>query len=83
MAPPGRALASVLETADALRRRGAHPIVIAQAPHADLPLPRGLPEWLSPIVAVVPGQVLALRHAVVGGHAIDQPLGLTKVTETY
>ena len=31
----------------------------------------------------LPGQVLALRHAVVGGRAIDQPTGLTKVTETY
>jgi glucosamine--fructose-6-phosphate aminotransferase (isomerizing) len=39
VAAPGRALASVLETADALRRRGAHPILIAEAPHADLPLP--------------------------------------------
>ena len=37
----------------------------------------------SPLVAVGAGQVLALRHAVVGGHAIDQPTGLTKVTETY
>jgi glucosamine--fructose-6-phosphate aminotransferase (isomerizing) len=39
-------------------------------------------EWLSPLVAVVPGQVLALRHATLGGHAVDEPVGLTKVTET-
>lgn len=83
VAPRGRALASVLETAAALRRRGAQPILIAEAPDADLPLPPGLPEWLSPLVAVGSGQVLALRRAVVGGHAIDQPAGLTKVTETY
>jgi glucosamine--fructose-6-phosphate aminotransferase (isomerizing) len=41
-----------------------------------------VPEWLSPLVAVVPGQVLALRHAIVGGRAVDEPAGLTKVTET-
>jgi glucosamine--fructose-6-phosphate aminotransferase (isomerizing) len=83
VAPPGRALASVLETAAALRHRGAQPILISQAPGADLPLPPRLPERLSPLVAIGAGQVLALRRAIVGGHAIDQPAGLTKVTETY
>jgi glutamine---fructose-6-phosphate transaminase (isomerizing) len=83
LAARGKALSSVLETADALRQRGAEPIMISDAPNADLPVPPGLPEWLSPLVAVVPGQVLALRRAVVGGHAIDAPAGLTKVTETY
>jgi glutamine---fructose-6-phosphate transaminase (isomerizing) len=68
VAPRGKALASVLETAAALGERGAPPILITEPPHADLPLPPGLPEWLSPLVAVGPGQVLALRHAVVGGH---------------
>jgi glucosamine--fructose-6-phosphate aminotransferase (isomerizing) len=42
-----------------------------------------MPEWLSPLVAVVPGQVLALRRAVIGHHTIDAPPGLTKVTTTY
>jgi len=83
LAARGKALSSVLETADTLRRRGAQPIMISDAPNADLPVPPGLPEWLGPLLAVVPGQVLALRRAIVGGHAIDQPAGLTKVTETY
>jgi glucosamine--fructose-6-phosphate aminotransferase (isomerizing) len=83
VAPAGRALASVRESAQALEGRGAETIVIGEGPGADLPLPTGLPEWLSPIVAVVPGQILALRRAVVGGHAVDTPGGLTKVTETY
>lgn len=83
VAARGKALGSVLETAEALRERGAVPIKIACAPDADLPLPADLPEWLSPMVAVVPGQVLALRRAVVGCHAIDEPAGLTKVTETF
>jgi glucosamine--fructose-6-phosphate aminotransferase (isomerizing) len=83
VAPRGKTLASVLETTAALRHRGAQPILIAEPPDADLPLPLGLPEWLSPLIAVGSGQVLALRRAIVGGHAIDQPAGLTKVTETY
>ena len=82
VAARGRALASVLETAAALRARGAEQILIGEQPEADLPLPSGVPEWLSPLVAVVPGQVLAWRRAVLGGESVDQPGGLTKVTET-
>lgn len=83
IAAQGKALSSVLEACDALRRRGAQPILIAARPQADLALPSGVPEWLSPMIAVAPGQVLALRRAVIGGYTIDQPAGLTKVTETY
>ena len=83
VAPPGKVLTSVLETTDALRARRAEPILIAEHPDAELPLPAGMPEWLSPLVAVVPGQVLALRRAVIGHHTIDAPPGLTKVTTTY
>jgi glucosamine--fructose-6-phosphate aminotransferase (isomerizing) len=82
IAAHGKALSSVLEASDALRKRGAQPILIAPRPTANLPLPSTVPEWLSPMIAVAPGQVLALRRAVVGGRAIDQPVGLTKVTET-
>jgi glucosamine--fructose-6-phosphate aminotransferase (isomerizing) len=42
-----------------------------------------VPEWLSPLVAVVPGQVVALRQAIVGAHAVDEPAGPIKVTETF
>jgi len=82
VAAGGRALSSVLETAAALRERGAEQILIGEQPDADLPLPSGIPEWLSPLVAVVPGQVLAWRRAVLRGGSVDQPGGLTKVTET-
>jgi glutamine---fructose-6-phosphate transaminase (isomerizing) len=83
VAAAGRALASVLETSRVLRERGAEPILIGPQPSADLPLPADVPEWLSPIVAVVPGQVLAMRQAVLRGGEIDAPAGLSKVTETY
>jgi len=41
-----------------------------------------MPEWLTPVTAVIPGQVLALRLALVKGHEIDHPRGLTNVTVT-
>jgi len=83
VAPPGRVRASVLEAGRALRDRGAACIHVDDSLDADLRLPADVAEWLSPLVAVVPGQVLALRWAQLGGHAVDAPPGLTKVTETY
>ena len=51
---------------------------------ADVPLPLvpGVPEWLSPLVAVVPGQLAAIRLARLRGSDLDRPLGLSKVTLT-
>jgi glutamine---fructose-6-phosphate transaminase (isomerizing) len=82
VAVQGKARASVLETTEAVRARGVHAVFIADERDADLPLPSPLPEWLSPLVAIVPGQVLALRRAVLAGGSIDRPGGLSKVTET-
>jgi len=41
-----------------------------------------VPEWISPVVAVVPGQVFAMQQALVRGYAVDKPRGLSKVTVT-
>jgi glucosamine--fructose-6-phosphate aminotransferase (isomerizing) len=46
-----------------------------------IPLP-DVPELLSPLVAVVPGQLLALWAAVFRGLDPDHPRRLHKVTET-
>lgn len=47
-----------------------------------LPLPVGVPEWLTPLVAVLPGQLFSLVLAQVKGLDPDRPLGLSKVTAT-
>ncbi len=71
-----------------LRERGADLTVISdQASALDLAalpmrLPDAIPEWLSPIVRVVPGQFLALLVAQAKGLALDTPRNLTKVTQT-
>jgi glucosamine--fructose-6-phosphate aminotransferase (isomerizing) len=48
-----------------------------------MPLPPGLPEWLTPLVAVLPGQLFSLSLARSRGLDPDSPTGLTKVTETW
>ncbi len=45
-------------------------------------LPTGVPEWLSPMTAVVPGQVFVWQLARARGLSVDAPRGLNKVTVT-
>ena len=69
-------------------RRGAKLIVAsdddALLARADVafPLLPGVPEWLSPLTTVVPGQLAAMRLARLRGIDLDRPLGLSKVTLT-
>jgi glutamine---fructose-6-phosphate transaminase (isomerizing) len=55
--------------------------VLAEAAVA-LRIPPGVPEWLTPIVAVVPGQLWAQAFALARGVPPDAPRGLSKVTLT-
>jgi glucosamine--fructose-6-phosphate aminotransferase (isomerizing) len=48
-----------------------------------LRLPRTVPEWLSPIPAIVAGQLFALHLADTRDYDVDRPRGLSKVTETH
>lgn len=78
----------LIELRDRLRERGATLVVLGDDEalrHPDdvwLPVPSGLPEWLSPCVAVVVGQLLALHLARARGFDPDQPRALRKVTLT-
>jgi glutamine---fructose-6-phosphate transaminase (isomerizing) len=88
LAPSGPARASMDVAIDGVARRGARLIIAsddeALLARADVafPLLPGVPEWLSPLTAVVPGQYAALRLARLRGGDLDQPLGLSKVTLT-
>jgi glucosamine--fructose-6-phosphate aminotransferase (isomerizing) len=72
-----------------LKRLGAELLIISDDPqhlsiaNLALPIPPGLPEWLTPLVAVIPGQLFAMRLTLEKGFNPDQPEGLTKVTETF
>ena len=46
-------------------------------------LSKDVPEWLSPINAIIPGQLFARQLAKEKGLNIDNPEGLSKVTETF
>jgi glutamine---fructose-6-phosphate transaminase (isomerizing) len=88
IAPSGAALTSLRDAVPKLRERGSPIVAIsddaALLAEADTPFPltRATPEWLSPLVTVVPGQVIALRLATLRGGDVDRPAGLTKITLT-
>jgi glucosamine--fructose-6-phosphate aminotransferase (isomerizing) len=52
---------------------------------ADTPLqlPGRLPEWISPIVAIIPAQLFCYHLTRAKGYDTEQPRGLTKVTRTW
>ena len=89
VAPDGEVFDDVAGLVAPLRERGAWLAAITADPglagrvDAALPLPAGLPEWLSPLVAVLPGQRLAAHIAASRGIDVDRPGGLSKVTETH
>ena len=45
-------------------------------------IPANIPEWISPIIAVTPGQLFALGLAQAKGFDPDHPRGLMKITKT-
>jgi glucosamine--fructose-6-phosphate aminotransferase (isomerizing) len=53
---------------------------LAQSP---LPLPSGMPEWLTPLVAIVPAQLFAYHLTRAKGFDTEQPRAIRKVTETH
>jgi glutamine---fructose-6-phosphate transaminase (isomerizing) len=86
--PEGEIEAELVNFLKILKGRGAELIVISGLPEAldlaqtPLPLPTGIPEWLSPLVAVVQGQLFAMGLTLAKGYDPDHPRGLMKVTLT-
>jgi glucosamine--fructose-6-phosphate aminotransferase (isomerizing) len=88
VATSGKMFGTMRDFSLELKARGAELLIISDQQEllgeaiTPLPLPAGVPEWLSPIEAVVPGQLFALHLALVRGNDPDQPQGLQKVTVT-
>jgi len=54
-------------------------LAVAQSP---LTLPEGIPEWLTPLVAIVPAQLFAYYLTLTKGFNAEKPRFIHKVTET-
>jgi glucosamine--fructose-6-phosphate aminotransferase (isomerizing) len=88
VAPSGKMFETMRDFTLELSSRGAELLIISDRPEllreavTPLPLPEGIPEWVSPIVGVVSGQLFALHLTLTKGNDPDKPLGLKKVTIT-
>ena len=88
IAPSGVVLPEMQEFIRTLKQREAEVIAISDDTETlalariPLRLPHAVPEWLSPLNAIVPGQLFAMHLAHVRDYDPDHPRGLRKVTET-
>lgn len=87
--PGGRVYASILELMKDLKHNQRAELAVisdqkealamAKAP---IPLPAGIPEWLSPIVSIIPAQLFGYHLTRHRGYSTEAPRTIHKVTET-
>jgi glucosamine--fructose-6-phosphate aminotransferase (isomerizing) len=90
VAPSGKVHDSMLDMLTRLRRQkdaelvvisdDANTLALAQSP---IPLPPQIPEWLTPLVSIIPAQLFACHLTEAKGYDTDKPRNITKVTETH
>jgi glucosamine--fructose-6-phosphate aminotransferase (isomerizing) len=89
IAPQGKVFGSMLEMIATLRNEHSAELVVisdndealglAQSP---ICLPAGIPEWLTPLIAIIAGQLFAYHLTLAKGYDAEKPRSLRKVTET-
>lgn len=90
VAPQGKVHDSMVEMLTRLRKQrnaelvlisdDADALTMAQSP---IQLPPQIPEWLTPLVSIIPAQLFACHLTQVKGYDTDTPRNITKVTETH
>ena len=88
IAPEGAAAAGQVELLHDLRERGVDAVVASDVAETralgrwSIAIPTGVPEWLRPIVSIVPAQLFAMHVTRARGLDPDRPRYLSKVTRT-
>jgi glucosamine--fructose-6-phosphate aminotransferase (isomerizing) len=89
VAPKGKVFGSMLQMIKRLREDiSAELVVISNdkkaLSEAQIPLtiPVEVPEWLSPLVSILPAQLFAYNLTIAKGYNTEQPRSIRKVTET-
>jgi len=90
VAPKGKVHDSMIDMLTRLRRDknaelvlisdDADSLALAQSP---IQLPPQIPEWLTPLVSIIPAQLFACHLTQVKGYNTEKPRNITKVTETH
>ncbi len=89
VAPDGKVFETMRQALERLRDDfGAELVVISDRPDAlalaqtPLAIPGGMPEWLTPLVSIIPAQLFAYHLTLVKGFDAEKPRSIRKVTET-
>lgn len=90
VAPNGKVQESMRDMLTRLRKQKDAELVVisddaellslAQSP---IGLPAHIPEWLTPLVSIIPAQLFACHLTAVKGYDTEKPRSITKVTETH
>lgn len=89
VAPQGKVFDSMLGMLAKLRNEHAAELVVISNTKQALSLAQSpielpdMPEWLSPIIGILPGQLFACHLTQVKGYNPEKPRTITKVTETH
>ena len=90
VAPKGKVFDSMKEMLSRLRNQhGAELVLISDEADAlalaqsPIQLPPQIPEWLTPLVSIIPAQIFACHLTTVKGYDTEKPRSITKVTETH
>ena len=88
LAPEGAPAAGQIELLRDLGDRGIDTLVVSDVAETralgrwSIAIPAGVPEWLRPIVSIVPAQLFAYHLTVAKGLDPERPRSLSKVTRT-
>ena len=89
IAPDGKVLDTMLDLLSHLKKDLLAELVVISNTDIALSMaqtafviPEGIPEWLSPLVGIVPAQLFAYHLTMAKGYDADQPRTISKVTET-
>jgi glucosamine--fructose-6-phosphate aminotransferase (isomerizing) len=90
VAPKGKVFESMKEMLTRLRNQhNAELVVISDdadtlaLAQSSIQLPPQIPEWLTPLVSILPAQIFACHLTTVKGFDTEKPRSITKVTETH
>jgi glucosamine--fructose-6-phosphate aminotransferase (isomerizing) len=90
VAPSGKVQDSMRDMLTRLRKdKDAELVVISDDADAlalaqsSIQLPPQIPEWLTPLVSIIPAQLFACHLTTVKGYDTEKPRNITKVTETH
>ena len=90
VAPQGKIFENILDVIKQLKeKQQAELVVISNNPEAlkianiAIKIPGAVPEWLTPIIAIIPGQLFAYHLTEARGFNSESPRTINKVTRTH